>query len=129
WPGHAARGGLDLPHARPTGAPCGRYRQPGFRSLGGGGHLCAETVSRPTGASMSTDLFRELALAPSARLEQLMHTAPGPTPESLAGFEWRGYNRSWRVKLLGLQKFVKGFFQASSGVEGYNIPVQQNGLD
>jgi hypothetical protein len=78
---------------------------------------------------MSSDAFRDLALAPTNRLEQLVRTARAPAPESLAGFEWRGYNLSWRVKLLGLQKFIKGFFQAGSGVEGYNIPVVQNGLD
>ena len=78
---------------------------------------------------MHTDPFRELALSPNARLERLLRAGRGPDPESLAGCEWRGYNLSWQVKLLGLQKFVKGFFQAGSGVEGYNIPVQQNGLD
>ena len=48
---------------------------------------------------------------------------------SLLGFEWRGYNISWRTKLLGIQKFIKGFFQEEDGVEGYNILVQQNGID
>jgi hypothetical protein len=78
---------------------------------------------------MTPDPFRELALAPNDRLEQLLRTAAAPAPKALAGFEWRGYNLSWRVKLLGLQKFVKGFFEAGAGVEGYNIPVEQNGLD
>jgi len=78
---------------------------------------------------MSADPFRELALAPNERLEQYMRSARGPAPESLAGYEWRGFNLSWRVKLLGLQKFVKGFFQAGPVIEGYNIPVEQNGLE
>ena len=78
---------------------------------------------------MSSDPFRELALTSNDHLEQYLRAARGPAPESLAGFEWRGFNLSWRVKLLGLQKFVKGFFEAGSGVEGYNIPVLQNGLD
>src|SRR5258708_6820663 len=78
---------------------------------------------------MNPDPFHELARAPNDRLEQLLRAARGPAPETLAGFEWRGYNLSWRVKLLGLQKFVKGFFEAGAGVEGYNIPVEQNGLD
>jgi hypothetical protein len=78
---------------------------------------------------MSSDPFRELALASNDHLEQYLRAARGPAPESLAGLEWRGFNLSWRVKLLGLQKFVKGFFEAGSGVEGYNIPVLQNGLD
>ncbi len=78
---------------------------------------------------MTTDLFRDLALAPDDRLERLLRAARGPAPESLAGYEWRGCNLTWRVKLLGLQKFVKGFFQTGPDVEGYNIPVVQNGLD
>ena len=78
---------------------------------------------------MNADPFRELALAPNDRLEQLLRSAQGPAPETLAGCEWRGFNLTWRVKVLGLQKFVKGFFEAGDGLEGYNIPVAQNGLD
>jgi len=45
------------------------------------------------------------------------------------GFEWRGYNMAWHTRLLGIQKFIKGFFQEGDRVEGYNILVQQNGMD
>lgn len=73
--------------------------------------------------------YEELAQSSNARLEELIRASKGPEPESLVGFEWRGYNTSWRLRLLGIQKFIKGFFQAGEGVEGYNIPVLQNGLD
>jgi hypothetical protein len=73
--------------------------------------------------------FSELAQSSDARLEQLLRASKGPALESLVGFEWRGCNTSWRTRLLGLQKFVKGFFQVENDVEGYNIPVRQNGLE
>jgi len=78
---------------------------------------------------MTTNHFRELALSSDAHLEKMMQASKGPALESLVGFEWRGYNTSWRLKVLGLQKFIKGFFREGERVEGYNLPVQQNGLD
>jgi hypothetical protein len=78
---------------------------------------------------MTTDRFRELALSSDSELEKLLRGSSGPALESLVGFEWRGYNTTWRTRLLGIQKFSKGFFRDGERVEGYNIPVQQNGLD
>jgi hypothetical protein len=78
---------------------------------------------------MTIDHFRELARSSNAQLEAILRAANGPALESLVGFEWRGFNTSWRLKAMGLQKFIKGFFQEGKRVEGYNIPVQQNGLD
>lgn len=78
---------------------------------------------------MTTDRFRELAQSSNARLEKIMRASKSPALESLVGFEWRGYNISWRTRLLGIQKFIKGFFQVGGQVEGYNIPIVQNGLD
>lgn len=78
---------------------------------------------------MTHDRFRALALSRNSRLEQILRASKGPALESLVGFEWRGYNTSWRTRLLGLQKFIKGFFQEGDRVEGYNVPVLQNGLD
>ena len=78
---------------------------------------------------MTVARFRELTQASNAQLEAILRMSKGPALESLVGSEWRGCNLSWRIKLLGLQKFIKGFFQEAGQVEGYNIPVQQNGLD
>jgi hypothetical protein len=77
---------------------------------------------------MITEHFRELAQSSNAHLEQILQASKGPPLESLAGFEWRGYNTTWRTRLLGIQKFIKGFFLDGDHVEGYNIPVVQNGL-
>ena len=73
--------------------------------------------------------FRELTQSSDSQLEAIVRASKSPALESLVGFEWRGFNTSWRLKAMGLQKFIKGFFQEGKRVEGYNIPVQQNGLD
>ncbi len=78
---------------------------------------------------MTTDRFRELALASDSELEELLSVSKSPAVESLPGFEWRGYNTALQTRAMGLQKFCKGFFQAEDRIEGYNIQVQQNGLD
>jgi hypothetical protein len=74
------------------------------------------------------DPFRALALAPTAALERRLRAGRAPVLESLVGFEWRGFNTGWAPRLLGIQKFIKGFFQAEGRVEGYNITVAQNSL-
>jgi hypothetical protein len=78
---------------------------------------------------MTTSPFLELARSSHDQLEKILRTSKAPALESLVGFEWRGCNTSWRLKVMGLQKFIKGFFQQGARVEGYNIPVQQNGLE
>src|SRR5438045_5087992 len=72
--------------------------------------------------------FDELARADAARLERVLAVGQAPEPEALAGSEWRGFNISALTRLMGIQKFIKGFFLASNGVEGYNVRVEQNGL-
>lgn len=74
--------------------------------------------------------YKALTHASQTDLEEIFRTASGPKLESLPGWEFRGYNVPWFTKILGIQKFIKGFFHpASGGVEGYNIPVRQNGFD
>lgn len=65
----------------------------------------------------------------AAELEEILRLGTAPDPQRLAGFEWRGYNTLELTRLVGIKKFIKGFFRNASGaVEGYNIPVRQNGL-
>jgi hypothetical protein len=77
----------------------------------------------------ASDRYELLTRAPSAELERLMAASRAPDPGSLAGFEFSGYNTPWYCSALGIRKFIKGFFDAGRGLEGYNIPVRQNGLD
>jgi hypothetical protein len=78
-------------------------------------------------ATTTRDPFRELVLAPAAELERRLRAGRAPAIESLVGFEWRGFNTGWAPRLLGIQKFIKGFFQAEGRAQGYNITVAQNG--
>ncbi len=69
-------------------------------------------------------------LAKLGNPELMQVFAEGKTPEwdQLRGFEFRGFNVGTPPKLLGIQKFKKGFFNKSDQPFGYNIPVMQNGL-
>jgi len=78
---------------------------------------------------MISDHFRQIIQLSNAQRESLLRGAAAPTPGSLAGYEWLGFNISPVARLMGLQKFMKGFFQSAQCLEGYNIPVAQNGLE
>ncbi len=73
--------------------------------------------------------FLELAGKKPGELEAAMRAGAMPSLDSLAGFEFRGYNTPAFTALLGIRKFVKGFFRSPRGLEGYNVPARQNGLD
>lgn len=70
--------------------------------------------------------FEQLCRMSNPELEALLKAGKGPAPEALAGYEWRGFNRPPWAALLGIRKFIKGFFAKDGGVEGYNIPARQN---
>ena len=78
---------------------------------------------------MVSDSYRQLAQSSNARLAPIFQASKAPAIEAIIGFEWRGFNVSPIVRMLGLQKFIKGFFQDHDHVEGYNTPVLQNGID
>ena len=74
--------------------------------------------------------YRELTRLPEAELERLMTAAKAPAVEAIHGWEWRGYNTRWVCSLIGIRKFIKGFFKnAEGGIEGYNIPPRQNAFE
>lgn len=77
---------------------------------------------------MSEKIFFELANANNTELEAIFQWAAAPNFSRLAGFEWRGVNTSWMPRLLGLQKFIKGFYYDGQQPAGYNVKVRQNGL-
>ncbi|MBI4424788.1 MAG: hypothetical protein HY554_13735 [Elusimicrobia bacterium] len=78
---------------------------------------------------MSDVRFLQLCRAGDAQLERLLAAGAAPEDAALGGWEWRGYNTPPFTALLGIRKFIKGFFDAGAGLEGYNIPAKQNGLD
>jgi hypothetical protein len=72
--------------------------------------------------------YEELVRLSDGELERIFRASSGPEPMALSGYEWRGFNTPRWTKLLGIQKFIKGFLVSDGAVEGYNIRVRQNGL-
>ena len=73
--------------------------------------------------------FEQLARLSNARLEEVFKQGSTPDIKKLLGYEFRGFNTPPFTKLIGIQKFKKGFFMKDGKPFGYNIPVRQNGLD
>lgn len=76
-----------------------------------------------------TDWFHDLTHSSADVLEDFLRRGQPPSMETLVGYEFRGANVGAVPRRLGLQKFIKGFFDGPDSVEGYNIRVDQNGLD
>jgi hypothetical protein len=78
---------------------------------------------------MAEVTFERLARSSPRGLESVLRGGAGPDVASLVGAEWRGFNVGLKMRLIASQKFIKGFFVGPEGVEGYNTPARQNGLD
>jgi hypothetical protein len=68
--------------------------------------------------------------------ETMMMNGTPPSFESLAGWEFAGANALVLTRLIGIRKFVKGFYEGpdrasgpSPHIQGYNITVRQNADD
>jgi hypothetical protein len=75
---------------------------------------------------------RALAMEATTRAELETIFVRGATPDldQLIGWEFRGINHPAWAGVVGIKKFIKGFFVAEDGrVMGYNCPVVQNVLD
>lgn len=73
--------------------------------------------------------------ASSGQLEAMMRAGTAPSFESLAGWEWKGGNTPNIFRVVGIRKFVKGFYEGGAPrerrgpepyVQGYNIDVPDN---
>ncbi len=73
-------------------------------------------------------LFSKMKAMTSTELDALMAAGKAPSEDALAGWEFRGWNHPPVLALLGIRKFVKGFFRAD-GLEGYNRPPKQDAFD
>lgn len=74
--------------------------------------------------------YRALLDLPLPQLLEIMRRGETPDFDRMAGWEYKGFNRPGYVRLLGIQKFVKGFYRDETGMSwGYNEPVGQNGPD
>lgn len=61
-------------------------------------------------------------------LERVFLDGTTPRLDDLAGWEFRGLNSPSYFKLLGIKKFIKGFYRSGEQVYGYNRPVAQNAI-
>lgn len=69
----------------------------------------------------------ELERMSAAALEETFQRGCTPALASLAGWEFRGLNTPPWFRLLGIKKFMKGFYKHVDGTTyGYNCPVEQN---
>lgn len=96
-------------------------------------------ATRPTPALLRSNGLRYswidlVRVASNGVRETIMRTASAPSFDSIAGWEWRGANGSIFTRVLGIRKFVKGFYVGpdraqgpAPAIHGYNVVVQQNG--
>ena len=61
-------------------------------------------------------------------LEVVFLRGTTPDPARLVGWEFRGTNVPGWARLLGIKKFIKGFWREGEEVLGYKCPVVQNSL-
>jgi hypothetical protein len=73
--------------------------------------------------------FQRLAQSSRRDLEKVHRAGATPDTSALVGFEFCGYNHPVVMGLLGVRKFIKGFFDARGHSFGFNTPVSQNGIE
>jgi hypothetical protein len=73
--------------------------------------------------------YRDVGALPPRELDLLMLRGETPSLEALCGWEFRGMNTPDWANLLGIKKFIKGFYRDAAGrIFGYNEPAWQNAL-
>lgn len=77
--------------------------------------------------------FHRLARAGAAELEKIFTRGVTPEFHELENWEFRGWNVGSVTKLLGFQKFKKGFYRQPGShregeIYGYNVVVRQNAI-
>ena len=93
------------------------------------------TESKLVGTALPSQAQLALEQTSLSGLEKIFVRGVTPNLDDLVGWEFRGVNhlplnRLPIANLLGIKKFLKGFFRTEDGrVMGYNSPVQNNALD
>jgi hypothetical protein len=74
--------------------------------------------------------FEQLSGLKDAELEKVLKAGLPPTVADISGYEFRGWNQNSGTDIIGTRKFIKGFYGAKPDGTGwgYNMPVEQNGL-
>ncbi len=69
--------------------------------------------------------YDDLVSLTDAQREEVMLAGLAPVRDELSGWEYRGFNTPDFTRLLGIQKFIKGFLVDAKGVlYGYNLDVE-----
>jgi hypothetical protein len=76
----------------------------------------------------ATEAMRALESQRRAELERVFLRGHTPDPDALEGWQFRGANAPDWARLLGIKKFIKGFWREPDGLYGYNCPVAQDGV-
>lgn len=93
------------------------------------------TESKLTPTPLPSVAQLKLEQTPMWELEKIFVRGTMPNLDDLVGWEFRGVNHLPLnvlpvAQLVGIKKFVKGFFRTEDGrVMGYNSPVARNALD
>ncbi len=73
--------------------------------------------------------YRELETLRMGELEEVFLRGVLPALDTFPGWVFRGTNTPGWAPLLGIKKFMKGFWREPDGrVSGYNLPAVQNSL-
>ena len=74
--------------------------------------------------------LKDLAGRTKSELDGIFAAGKAPDFKLLSGWEFKGYNHPFFASILGIRKFVKGFFMKDRKTpSGYNISAVQNGLE
>jgi hypothetical protein len=98
-------------------------------------HNGRKTQARLSPLPLPSPAHLRLEQTPMRELEKIFVRGVTPNLDDMIGWEFRGINHLPLnalpvANLLGIKKFVKGFFRAEDGrVMGYNSPVKNNALD
>jgi hypothetical protein len=93
------------------------------------------TESRLTPSILPSQAQLALEETSMSGLEKIFQRGSMPNLDDLVGWEFRGVNHMPLnflpvAQIIGIKKFVKGFFKTEDGrVMGYNKPVARNALD
>ena len=87
------------------------------------------TTATPLLSKTPSLAYRGLEAMGMAELEQVFLRGTTPELDQLVGWQFRGCNTPSWAKLVGIKKFIKGFFRDENGqIMGYNCPVHQDKL-
>jgi hypothetical protein len=81
-----------------------------------------------TGDNRASERALELERMTNAQLERVFLRGTTPNLDALLGWEFRGLNTPTWFRLLGIKKFIKGFYRRDGDAYGYNSPTVQNRL-